>query len=293
MNSPPVPEVSVILPTCDRPHLVRRALASVVRQTFADLEILLVDANRASPPVAANPALADLLRDPRVRVVDARATRNASMSRNAGLATARGRWITFLDDDDEYRPEKIAAQLALATATDSRLVLCGLEFVWPRRRRQRQIRQEVFHGDEIVTHAIFNTPLLFHRRDASIRFDETLRTGHDLTYALEFVLRHQLPLLRSVPRPLVVFHPQPAALSVHGDREAAWIGWRAAWRLARRRFSRRACRSLLAFGRLERANAGYGTTAHFLRCLRDIVRLRGLREWRLVAFSLLTRLRWR
>jgi glycosyltransferase involved in cell wall biosynthesis len=288
-----VPEVSVILPTCDRPDLVGRALASLLGQTFADFEILLIDANRRSPPVAENPRLTEVLHDARVSVIDGHQTRNAAMSRNLGLQAARGAWITFLDDDDEYRPTKIAEQHACALARRSPLALCGYEFVWPRRRRIRQVDREVFRGDELITRAAFNTPLLFHRREETLRFDERLSTGDDVIYALQIIFRHGLSEVPCVPRALVVVHPQPAAQSAHGDKEAAWRGCQATWRLAHSHFSRPARRALLAHGRLERATGGYGTALHFLRCIVAVMRTRGLREWRLVLYSILTRRRRR
>lgn len=290
---PLVPEVSVILPTCDRPDLVGRALASLLTQTFEDFEVLLIDANRNSPPVAKNPLLTILLRDPRVFVLDGRDTRNAAMSRNIGLRSARGAWITFLDDDDEFHPEKISDQRALALVTGSPLVVCGYEFVWPRRRRIRQIDREFFRGDELITHLAFNTPLLFHRRDDHIRFDEILSAGEDVAYTLQFIFGHQLNDVPCVRRALVIVCPQPAGKSVHSDKEAAWRGCKAAARLARPHFSWPARRALLAHGRLERATGGFGTAAHFLGCALAVLRTRGLREWRLVIYSILTRMRRR
>lgn len=288
-----MPEVSVILPTCDRPQLVRRALASVLAQTFADLEILLLDGNRRTPPVHQNAWLGGLLSDPRIRILDARATTNAAMSRNVGLAAARAPWISFLDDDDAYHVEKIAAQHALATQTGARFVLCGYEFMWPRRRRRRGLDRPRLRGDEIVTHAALHTPLIFHQRDDVVRFDERIPVGHDVVYALTFVLRHHIEEIPVVPRALVSVFPQPAGTSVRGDKEAAWRGWRAACKLARKRFSRPACRSLLVIGRLERAMSGHGSTAHFWRCAVAVLRTRGLREWRFVAYSILVRMRRR
>lgn len=281
----------MILPTCDRPDLVGRALASLLAQTFANLEIMLIDANRRSPPVAENPRLVELLRDSRVTVIDGRHTRNAAMSRNLGLRAARGTWTTFLDDDDEYRPTKIAEQHACALACNAPLVLCGYEFVWPHRRRIRQVDCDVFRGDELITRNVLNTPLLFHQREEDICFDERLSAGEDLTYALQVILRRGLSEVPCVPRALVVVHPQ--AVSVHGDKEAAWRGCQAAWRLARRHFSRPGCRALLAHGRLERATGGHGDMGHFLRCIVAILRTRGFREWRLVIYSIRARRRRR
>ena len=53
-----MPLITVILPTCDRGHLLPRAVASVLAQTERDFELLIVDNNRREPPVAATAVLA-------------------------------------------------------------------------------------------------------------------------------------------------------------------------------------------------------------------------------------------
>ena len=123
-----MPSVTVILPTCDRGHLLPRAVASVLAQTEPDFELLIVDNNRREPPVAAHPQAGSWRSDSRVQIVGAPAAGSASAARNAGLAMARGQWVTYLDDDDAYRPEKLARQLTLARRTEVPVVLCGAVF---------------------------------------------------------------------------------------------------------------------------------------------------------------------
>lgn len=282
-----MPEISVILPTCDRPQLVGRALASILAQTFSDFEILLLDCNRRSPPVVQNPHIAHLLADPRVRILDARHTANAAASRNVGLSAATSPWTAFLDDDDEYFPDKLEAQLQLARASRTDFVLCGYQFVWPWRRRTRQIQQAWFRDDEIVDRASLITSLLFHRHDDTLRFDETVRAGHDVHYALRYLIRRGIRAIPCVQRAMVASHPQ--ADSVHADAEAAWLGWKAAFRVARPHFSRRACRAFFVRGFLERASSGHGSFAHFGRCAIAVLRSGGLREWRRVVYATLVR----
>ena len=103
-----MPAVSVILPTCDRPDLWPRALASVLRQSWADLEVVLIDSNRRTPPISSKPEWAGLLADPRVVLVARPHAPCAAAARNLGLTVARGEWVTYLDDDDEYHPDKVA-----------------------------------------------------------------------------------------------------------------------------------------------------------------------------------------
>jgi glycosyltransferase involved in cell wall biosynthesis len=284
------PEVSVILPTCDRPQLVRQSVESVLSQTLTDFELLLVDNNRRSPPVRQNPELEVARNDPRVCWLEAPHARNASMSRNVGLAAARGRWIAFLDDDDTYLPEKLAAQHALATARQAAIVLCGFELVWPHRRRMRQVDRELFRGDEMLTHAVPGSPMLFHRHDDGLRFDERLSAGEDMRYVLQFIRRHAVTEVPCVARPLVRVTQQTGP-SVHANKDAVWRAYQESCFAARGNFSRRARRAFLARGRLDRALGGYGGTAFLLRSILGVLRSSTPRKWRFATYAILARIR--
>lgn len=113
MRVPTMPEVSVIVPAYNAEHTLEATLDSILAQTFTDFEVLVVDdgssdstariASDAGPPVTC-------LSKPNGGVASAR---------NHGLATARGRYIAFLDADDLWEPEKLARQVELLrTRTD-------------------------------------------------------------------------------------------------------------------------------------------------------------------------------
>jgi len=286
-----VPEVSVILPTCDRPQLLARSLQSVLEQEGVDLEVIVVDSNHASPPVAENPHVAEMLADPRVVLIRPEPRPySASTSRNAGLAQVRGEWVSFLDDDDEYLPGRLARPLALARRQQARIVLCGYWFQWPRRRRLRQCEYEECVGDDILMRARLITSMITYRHDPAMRFDETLLTAEDRVFGLTYLNRHGITSIPNVPEPLAVMHLQ--AVSIHKNKEAAWQSYRVALRLARQgAFSPRARRALMVQGAIERGMAGHGSWGRYLGLLREQVRLRGLRQWRFVIFALLARAR--
>jgi len=277
-----MPAISVILPTCDRPDLWPRALGSVLRQSWTDLEVVLVDSNRRSPRLRDTPAYGAYRDDARVVLVEKAHAPSAAAARNAGLAAARGDWITYLDDDDVYCPEKIERQYALAQQEDASIVLCGYTVVLPHRRRTRQVEQNQFLGDKLLTAANWGTPMLFHRQDPLARFDEGLRAGEDEVFAHAFLLRNQVTRVPNCALSLVEVYPQVGQARVHHG-EAAWKAYQTNWRQVHRQYSRAAVRQYLAMGRLVQAQNGHGNALYFLRCARTVLATRGVSAWRLVA----------
>lgn len=117
------PLVSVVIPAYDRATTIVAAIESVLRQTWTDFEILVVDDGSTDGTAAAAATVAD----PRLRVVRLAANRGAAAARNAGATQARGRWIAFQDSDDEWLPEKLARQLArLDAQPEAVAAYCGL-----------------------------------------------------------------------------------------------------------------------------------------------------------------------
>ena len=116
--------VSIVIPSRNRPELLRRAAASALGQSFEDLEVVVVD-DASETPVA-------LPEDRRLRIVRLPRQSGGAAARNAGLRAARGRWIAFLDDDDTLLPEMVEVSLdALAGADLPRPVaaISGIEVV--------------------------------------------------------------------------------------------------------------------------------------------------------------------
>jgi glycosyltransferase involved in cell wall biosynthesis len=119
------PEVTVVITTRDRPSLVSRAVESALTQTVQAIEVIVVD-DASVQPLRLGHA------DTRLQVLRRPSSTGVCAARNAGLAVARGRWVTFLDDDDELAPDMLETSLRAARA--SKLpppvaVLAGIEEV--------------------------------------------------------------------------------------------------------------------------------------------------------------------
>lgn len=100
------PLVSVILPVFNGAATLRRSLDSVLGQTLRDLEILIVDDGSSD----GSTEIATSVRDARLRCLRHDRNLGASAARNTGVRAAAGRYVAFIDADDEWLPEKLARQ---------------------------------------------------------------------------------------------------------------------------------------------------------------------------------------
>ena len=136
--NPTEPVITVVIPTRDRLDLVQRAIGCALSQTFTAIEVIVVI---DGPNEAVLRALRQI-DDPRMRTFPLPENVGTGRARNAGVNEARGEWIAFLDDDDEWFPEKLLLQLEAAQQSRHPwpVITCRLlarsetaEYVWPRR----------------------------------------------------------------------------------------------------------------------------------------------------------------
>ncbi len=213
------PLVSVVIPTTRRHDLVLRALRSVLAQTYAALEIIVVI---DGPNPATTLALAGCA-DPRLRVLHTADCYGAGAARNLAALSARGTWLAFLDDDDEWLPDKIELQLAAAAGREvlvscrSRVVTPGGTDVWPRTLYDGRIpvdeylfdRRSLFRGDGHIGTSSFLLPAtLFARSGFS-----TDRQNEDTTLLLR-VTKQAGAAIVMLPDTLVVLYKEEARESL-------------------------------------------------------------------------------
>lgn len=123
-GSAPRPRVSVTMPAyCNAAH-IERAIDSVLAQSFADLELIVVDDG------SHDDTLERVRRydDPRLVVVEQEHQGGAEAT-NAALAVARGDWIALFAADDECHPERLERQLRFALAEDAAAVFSWVDFI--------------------------------------------------------------------------------------------------------------------------------------------------------------------
>ena len=108
-------KVSIIMPSYKRcKNLVERAIKSLMTQTYKNIEIILVDDNAREDLVDYRTQLQEMvsgLNEERLIYIQNDVNLGGAGARNEGIKLATGDYVTFLDDDDEYLPEKVEKQL--------------------------------------------------------------------------------------------------------------------------------------------------------------------------------------
>jgi len=109
--------VSVIIPTYNRAHLIGRAIQSGLAQTYRDFEIIVVDDGSTDD----TESVVRGFEDGRIRYVRLPENKGGNAARNAGIEAAGGRFIAFLDSDDEYLPARLEKTVPVLAAAPERV----------------------------------------------------------------------------------------------------------------------------------------------------------------------------
>lgn len=182
MNAGPL--VSVIIPTYKRPHLVVRAIGSVLHQTHKNLEVLVVD----DCSLDDTRHVVGAIKDGRVRYLCHEINKGLPAVRNTGIRAARGEFIAFLDDDDEWREDKLEKQIRLLGEYDA--VLCmGVSKGYPMRlhRRRSITLDDLRRGSFAPSSLVAKAHIL-----KDVWFDENLRQGEDWDAFIRIAQRYSL-----------------------------------------------------------------------------------------------------
>lgn len=227
--------VSVVIPTRHRPELVVRAVLSALQQSLPPHEVVVVVDGPDSDTVSAVNGLGDR----RVVVVELAVNGGAARARNIGVRNSTGQWVAFLDDDDQWHPEKLQRQLTRASASsidaDSLVLATRVERAgdspsdwWPLRSPE---------PNESVTDYLFvrrqpgegflqtSTLMLTRVLAAACPFPEHLRHHEDYDWFIE--LEKRGARFEVVLEPLVTFHAPGARASlssnVRWETSLSWI----------------------------------------------------------------------
>jgi GT2 family glycosyltransferase len=147
--------VSAVVTTIRRPDLVVRAVRSVLRQTYAPIELIVV----VDGPDPQTIQILEAMNEERLTVLPLEKNVGLAEARNIGARECHGKWVAYLDDDDEWLPEKIDIQVKAIDALGSNNILVATQYVvrgsWRKPEPVLPVRAPL--SDEDISDYMFRT----------------------------------------------------------------------------------------------------------------------------------------
>ena len=140
MNSQPIIISCIVTSYKREKHIVKRALDSILSQTFENYEILLIDDNRGEGSETFSEALKELCSlSERIRLFKTEGGHGAQCARNTGIRHASGKYLAFLDGDDYLEPDAYERMLGEMTAAGADVIQCSFRDVFVNKSRDRVV----------------------------------------------------------------------------------------------------------------------------------------------------------
>ncbi len=201
------PLVTVIIPTYNRESTIKRAIDSVLGQSYKNLEVIVVDDGSSDNTIQ----IVNSYQDKRLRLICLSENCGANIARNKGIACANGEYIAFQDSDDEWFKDKLKIQLNCMTKSNKKVCYCpyilienNIKTIVPNCSDSKELCEEKII-DTLRKRNVIPTPaLILHKEviETVGMFDETIRRLQDYEYAIRICQKYEIayvskPLLNS------------------------------------------------------------------------------------------------
>jgi len=212
-------DVSIIIPTRNRPHLLRRALASVAAQGGnLSFECIVIDDGDHLQAQSVKSVLQEFC----CIGLSTGGGRGGSYARNLGIDRAKGDLVAFLDDDDTWEPAKLSSQASLMRDRSIALSYTAITVVSPDGRERHSFRTPRYSAQRrsIMSGIVIGTTsTVMVRRDALLdvgRFDEALPALQDYDLYIRLLSRYRTGWINE---PLTRYHDETSHDKVSASRE--------------------------------------------------------------------------
>ncbi len=208
--------VSAVITAYNRPDFLEKSLASVLAQTYALSQIIVVD--DCSPTSLLY--LLEKTNDPRIEYVRLENNSGANVARNIGIQKSTSEWVAFLDDDDAWYPEKIDQQMRLVK---SHFIACVTSYsdMYSKKSAVTFIESIVSQQRLKNGNPYCGTSGLLVKRSMLIKnpFDESLPSGQDWDM---YVRLSQISDIAYIPEPLLYFRRGSHESITSKSRAMSW-----------------------------------------------------------------------
>ena len=156
--------VSIIVPVYHAEQFIEETLDSVRAQSYENWELVLVVDGADDPTVPVIESYIRSKKEERIRLFVQEVNKGAAHARNRGLAEARGRYISYVDADDIWKPDKIEKELAVMMEKEAAFVFSGYEFADESGKgtgKVVRVREVMEYRDALKNTTIFTSTVMF------------------------------------------------------------------------------------------------------------------------------------
>lgn len=203
--------VSIIIPTYNRPfNKLKRAIDSVLNQTYKNIEIIIVNDNSVNNSYRLEiKKKIEKIKDQRIKHIMHNKNLGACKARNTGIYYSKGEFIAFLDDDDRWLPKK--TELQLKKFIDKEVGLVYSQYYVEKENKKRLLHKRKFKkgylfNDLLLHNFIGSTSCIMVRKSCLKKtgsFDENLLASQDYELYLRIAQNYKIDF---VEEPLIIYY---------------------------------------------------------------------------------------
>ena len=208
--------VSIIIPTYNRAALVKRAIMSIIDQTYQKIEVIVVDDGSTDDTEDVVLSI-DYDNLKYIKQVNS----GACVARNRGIKEAKGEVIAFLDSDDEWYPEKLEKHMRHFDQNGGKVSVCNymIEKKGEEKKGVPDDHSDFFTYDELLDHNYITTGSILIDKEFLIHiggFDTKMPRYQDWELVLRISKKIDIPFYS---KPLMVLHSQDVSISNSTSKE--------------------------------------------------------------------------
>lgn len=177
--------ISVVIPAYNREKTIKRAIDSVLMQTYTDIEVIVVDdcSSDNTEHVVKN------YHDNRVHYIRHATNQGACVARNTGIENAHGAYIAFQDSDDSWRPEKLEKQLESLNVNHADICFCRMErhnYPGKKERLYPNLESGIVDYETLLLRSLASTQTIIAKREVCMRhrFDPAIKRMQDYDWMI-------------------------------------------------------------------------------------------------------------
>ncbi len=192
--------ISIIIPTYNRPIKLKRAITSIINQTYINFEILIINDSKIEEDVK---EVIKSFNDKRIKYFCNSRTKGPSGARNTGILKSKGKFIAFLDDDDEWLPKKLELQIKLLNSRSNHAVFCAFKIL-NNKKWTNIIQKNVKHNQKnylLHKYEVCASSTILIKKSVLNKmglFSENLSINEDLEFILRLLREHNITYISKI-----------------------------------------------------------------------------------------------